>query len=419
MPATLLSRPRAEATSDSAFLARLRQSIHHACDWLVEVAQLRENIPDANTPHPGYVYQNWHGAIRSEYFAATRKWGFFCPYWHSAQAAKALLSANALFGKSNWLAGAEAIGGFLLRNRITERGDFGLPLAFEDLAHVVNTSAVLESLDGLFALSSATGDSAYEEAAIDALHWVARKAYLDGKGVFYDFYDPSLEKFIALGKYRPLYAKLEKNRPLLDDAVFLKGYHRAGNARFLEIFLQTAEHLLTMERPAGNWITYGPCNESENYIHPRHAYWWGGPMIDAWQETGDERFRAAGLRSVAWYSKAMRRDGGFIRNTSLDFNTDSFDHATSGSACAAILFLRAATECGESRYLPLAKKALEFCMQVQFINPEDKNLKGAILEKVLPPSGHDASPYHIRDLGAIFFIQAATAFIQAVGQDIR
>jgi hypothetical protein len=30
------------------------------------------------------------------------------------------------------------------------------------------------------------------------------------------------------------------------------------------------------------------------------------------------------------------------------------------------------------------------------------------MEKVLPPDGTDACPYYIRDLGTVFFIQAAS-----------
>ena len=35
----------------------------------------------------------------------------------------------------------------------------------------------------------------------------------------------------------------------------------------------------------------------------------------------------------------------------------------------------------------------------------------ALLEKVTPPYGSDASPYYIRDLGTIFFIQAAAEYL--------
>ena len=49
---------------------------------------------------------------------------------------------------------------------------------------------------------------------------------------------------------------------------------------------------------------------------------------------------------------------------------------------------------------------------MQFTRAGDPALNGAILEKVLPPDGSDASPYHVRDLGTIFFLQAAALWLQ-------
>ena len=63
--------------------------------------------------------------------------------------------------------------------------------------------------------------------------------------------------------------------------------------------------------------------------------------------------------------------------------------------------------CG-TRYVPLMARSLNYCMDMQFTRPDDPNLLGAVLEKVLPPDGTDCSPYEIRDLGTIFFLQAAT-----------
>ncbi|OYT31570.1 MAG: hypothetical protein B6U94_02730 [Thermofilum sp. ex4484_79] len=51
-------------------------------------------------------------------------------------------------------------------------------------------------------------------------------------------------------------------------------------------------------------------------------------------------------------------------------------------------------------------------MKVQFRNPEDLNLKGCILSKVLPSDGTDRSLYYIRDLATIFFIQAVTKLLK-------
>ena len=41
-----------------------------------------------------------------------------------------------------------------------------------------------------------------------------------------------------------------------------------------------------------------------------------------------------------------------------------------------------------------------------------ENVYGAILEKVLPPNVSDRNPFHIRDLGTIFFIQAAAKYLR-------
>ena len=101
-----------------------------------------------------------------------------------------------------------------------------------------------------------------------------------------------------------------QNRPLLDDAVFLKGWHRSGNGEFRQIAMETAETLLRDENPPGNWIKYIPCDKNSGKIHPRHAYWWGNLMLDLYRETGDEWFFAAFRRAADRYRKAIRTDGG-------------------------------------------------------------------------------------------------------------
>jgi hypothetical protein len=51
--------------------------------------------------------------------------------------------------------------------------------------------------------------------------------------------------------------------------------------------------------------------------------------------------------------------------------------------------------------------------------PKDPNLKSAVLEKVLESDGTDGSPYYIRDLGTIFFIQAAAKAIMSLSDQER
>lgn len=387
----------------------LRDRLAMACAWITDIAQVKneERLPGETRKH---AHRAWTGAIRGEYQVSTRQWGYFCPVWHTGQAVKALVMASDVLG-DGVLSGAIAGGDFIVGNAVREGEDAGLILAYEDDPERVNTSAILETLDGLFILSEKTGRAEYREAALAALDWVARKAYMPGEGLFRDCYDPVTRAMVP-ARYGTV------GRPLLDDAVFLKGYRLSGDERFRTIALETAERLLKDEDPPGNWVAYAPCDKVSGAIHPRHAYWWGRPMLDLFRETGDERFRAAFERSVSWYARALRRDGGLFRSTYTDFTTDSFGHATSGVGGAAIMFQDFLALTGDRGMEPHIERALAFCMRAQFTRPADPNLQGCILEKVRWPDGTDASPYYIRDLGTIFFVQAAAAWLRTAGKKL-
>jgi hypothetical protein len=48
---------------------------------------------------------------------------------------------------------------------------------------------------------------------------------------------------------------------------------------------------------------------------------------------------------------------------------------------------------------------------MQFRDVHDPNLQGAVIEAVNAPRGSDASPYYLRDLSTIFFVQAASRLL--------
>ena len=138
------------------------------------------------------------------------------------------------------------------------------------------------------------------------------------------------------------------------------------------------------------------------------------PLLFTYNHTKDRKFFDAAIASAEFAEKSMSEDGGWFRGYYLNGKTDSFGHATSGSACSAIFWMELYKVTGEKKWLLFAEKALSFCMNVQFANPSDSNLKGAILEKVLPPDGTDKSPYYLRDLGTIFFVQAVAEYLSVL-----
>jgi len=54
---------------------------------------------------------------------------------------------------------------------------------------------------------------------------------------------------------------------------------------------------------------------------------------------------------------------------------------------------------------------MNFCMMMQLREVRDPNLRGAVIEAVEAPDGSDASPYYLRDLSTIFFVQAASRLL--------
>ena len=398
-------------TSREAWIDSLRR----ACDWSANISQVRSvECPYEET---GFAHtaehSDWRGSFRGEYAAASQSWDVFCPIWHGGQGVKALAMAAPLAG-DDYLAAARDGAEFILRNQIREKEhpDYGHIRSYEAGSPAVNTSATLESLDGLFALSAATAEKRYSEAAIDALDWVARKLFMPEEGLMHDDYDPKT------GNIQPTRFGARdwniKGRPLIDDGVFLTGARLTGRSELAQVAVKIADRLLADEKPSGNWVAYPPADRDTGLIHPRHAYWWGRPLWMVYRETGDTRYLECARRSAQWYVSAMRTDGGLFRHTDAAFKTPSFGHATSGIACAAILWLELVREFGDEQWLEPARKALAFCRSVQFVNAADKNLEGSILEKVVHPAGSDAPPWYLRDVGTFFYIQAVALALKDV-----
>lgn len=396
---------------------KLLDSITRACTWLTDISQIQtERIP-TECLHYSPMQKSWKGSFRGEYNAGKQQWGMFCPVWHSGQAAKALCMAYQLTGEKKWLDSAISAGDFLLNQQVTEETspEFGLIYAIEDYPDCVNTSAILESMEGLLWLSEVTGDQKYTIAAHRAVSWVRDNAYM-GDGHFRDNYSLTEHRFLLpewMNYWEPPagYPKRE-GRPLADDAIFLKMYKLTGEQSFRDVFYTIADHLRTHEVPAGTWNNYQPSDGLQGLSHPRQSFWWGMPMYDAYMDTGDIVYYNSLRRCGEWYLRAQRQDGSLFRSTDLAFNTPAFGLCSSGISCASLLWMRLYSVDRDEKWMEAVERALQFNMKVQFRNVSDGNLSGAILERTQFVAGSDASPYHLRDLGTIFFIQAAVRYIE-------
>jgi hypothetical protein len=388
----------------------LRSSMRLACTWITDVAQMKSDELTTEKNSHDLPYKHWKGAIRGEYSAALRQWGFFAPVWHTGQAIKALVFASQILRDPSLLKSAELGAQFIGEARIIDpkNKNQGLIWGAEGVVHGVNTSCVLECLDGLMVLAKATGETKYWKWVEEAVAWVARNAYM-GQGMFRDDYSVKRSRWV--NPPGDNWFPYMHGRPLIDDGIFLKAFQHTGNQEYRRIFYETADRLLRDESPPGNWINFPPCNPLTGLIHPRQAYWWGYPQLAAYQDSGKAKYLDCAIRAGEWYIGAMRHDGGLFRGTYRDFTTNSFGQETSGIECAVILWHELWKVTHEDRWSVAMSKALKYCMRLQFTKPSDPNLRGSILSTVEYPNGTDRLPYHLRDLGTIFFVQAVAGML--------
>lgn len=412
-PRFVVARPRptyrslwAHRNQAALDVGAMRAAMTEGCRWLAERAMFDgDELPAEQNPS-GYDYPTWRGAVR-EYDARTGRWSVFGPLWHTGQAVKALVLAHEVLGEPWLLEAARRGGAFLLAGRISDPTDpdHGVILACEnDDASISATSCMLESLDGLIHLARATGEDHYWDAVLDCLRWAQRRLFLPDQGLFLDDFDMQRRQARIAPNTR---LHEVPGRPLLEDAVYLQAYQRTGDEAFRAVFFTVAERLLAEEGPPGNWIAFPPCDQVAGLIHPRHGYWWGRPMLAAWQASGDDRYLACARRVGHWYRRAQRLDGGLFRVTRRDFATTTTGTVTSGAMCAACLWGDLIRLGHGKPFRDPWQRAMRFAHAMQLTNPSNPALRGAVIESIEPPDGTDRPPFHVRDLATIFFVQAA------------
>lgn len=150
-----------------------RNSVRLACNWVIDISMIKTRQLELESSSFEHIhgYSDWRGAFKGEYNASTCKWDVFCPIWHGGQGVKALALAYSVLNEEAYLQAARAAADFILRSQVSDEKDpdFGHILAYEGGSEGVNTSAIFESLDGLFTISEVSGDEKYADAAIKAL----------------------------------------------------------------------------------------------------------------------------------------------------------------------------------------------------------------------------------------------------------
>ena len=106
-------------------------------------------------------------------------------------------------------------------------------------------------------------------------------------------------------------------------------------------------------------------------------------------------------------------------HTDAQFETSTFGQVASGSACAAILWLELYAETKDPSHLGNIERALSFVAESQLVNASDPDLRNSVVENSGSPGRTDASPYHLRDIAASFYVQAVSMLLTAAAEEGR
>ena len=373
------------------------------CDWLTDVSQVMDKAD------PSY------GAMRGEYDTKNRKWAFYGSFWHTGQAVRTLILAYQATGKQKYLEHAILGGEFLIRYQTMDKNDkkfYGF-IHGKD-AENASTASQLEGYMALYDLYKTTQDSKWLQRFHLAVDWVARNVYIKGEGLFYNTYSVTTDTL----------APIEQSRPHSDDAVFGTAYREFKDPLYLQIFREVSDRLLKDEDPPGNWMKYAPCLpnvfEGCGRIHPRHAWWWGYPMLTAYDMFGDKKYLDAAVRAAQWYIDNNNLDGGYYYNvTKTGGKHLSFDFCTSAVGCAVIMWTDLYNRTHDKKYLREIETSLGFLLRAQFNRDvEDANIRGASFEAYLPPDGSLCPGFYIRDIATIFSARAMLEILKTFEGDI-
>lgn len=392
-----------------------RRLMTHGAHWLAHTARIRSDADRYEDPRD-YPHNGYRGAIRNEYDTKTKRWLLNGPVWHSGQAIRSLLAAHRHLGDPPLLDAALDMGRYVVANIVDAPGqpNHGLLLAYEGENFTVNNQTVFETLLGLIDLGAATGDASWTRAAQRAADFTLR-GFHENEGLIYDHYHVARAEFIrdADNAY--------PGRPLLDGCALVELAAATGEKRYERVFLAMAERALREEHPSGNWMKFPPWHPDSGRMHIRTSWWWGYPLVKAYDLTKEQRFWDGFVRVGDWYLAQQNLDGGFYYSPLISGKHVSFGFATSGAAVSSIIWSELFARTGESKYRDAVNRSFGFLLAAQFSPAAaDPDIRGALWETPNPPDGTECPGFYIRDIATIFAIQAADRALATDGllQDV-
>ena len=382
-------------------------ALARASNWIVDSAQIHRDDQVFKNPEK-YPHGSFLGAMRTEYDTSSHLWTVNGPVFHSGQAIRALMTANRRTGVHRFKESALLAGEFLMRERIDEPGHphIGLLKSLEQNDDEINVQVTVEALSGLLELHAATNETRYLDAVIESADILMRDAYLPAERLMLDHYSLARRTFVGDDD------NALPGRAMLDDAVFARLATITGDSRYGDVFLAMADRLLEVEDPAGTWIQFPPWKPAVGRIHNRKTWWWGWPLLAAFDLSADQRYLEGAVRAGDWYLRTQNLDGGLYYTPRPDEKHNSFGLCTSVVAVATIFWADLYRRTGAERYLDPIRRSVGYLLAAQFRDDvPDPDVRCALFESPKAPNGTLAPGFLVRDIAAIFAIRAWDAVL--------
>lgn len=378
------------------------------------------------------------GKVRAEYDPATGAWSDYEPAWHTGQMIWGLVEAGEALEAPAMLALARRSGAWWLAQEFQPPHPFaGLINAWhgDKLGRLLNWTTISDGTPGLFALSRATGEPRYAEAAARSGDWLwantrVPAAIPGGEGLFYNIFDaergrvlidwnphtqgPDYDPAVAARLGPPPITELA--RPNIEGFLFADICRFRREPLWCARFLEQARFALARQSPDGLWMDFEPNDAHSGRVHPRFNIWNAEALLEAYALSGERAFLEAAARTARFYQRLAAPDGAIAYTLYRDGRTEP-EEGLAGSAVAfhGLLMLRL-KEYGYAEFEPAIARAADWLLANRYAEAHpDPNLAGGVPDTRVR-SGR--APVQ-RDLGASFALRFLALYLRDLrGEDV-
>jgi hypothetical protein len=369
--------------------------------WLVAalLAPARADTPDRTAriesalrdvgAYAARVLVSESGKARADYDLLAGAWVDYESHWHTGQTALGLIEAWRITKDPQLLSAARRAGDWWISTEFQAPHPLaGLVNAAhgDRLGPLINFTTISDGAPGLFALSRATGDSRYADAATRSGRWLFANTAVPGeRGLYYNIIEPDTGR---------IWTQRSPHHPDADPASVtqvarpnIEGYlardmcRHTGDQSWCDLFLDHARTVVARQDPRGLWMEFEPNDQASGRVHPRFNIWNAEALVEAYELSRDRAFLEAATRTARTMAGFQDRSGGFAYDLNISGRSRPGSITGSATAFAGILWLRLRDHGVGGEFDDNIDRSIDWLVTNRFApDHPDPNLAGAILE---------------------------------------